>query len=352
MSKEKRVREKFPHVSGLTKKRTKFGHRWILSELDSMGRSRSITVKILDNDPLDVFYHKIAEARRDLHRKTMDKDFQSYLKEYFVIKQLSTATQKIYRLCLNGFSFDERQNKKRVHEILTMDIKSSTLKVYVSKINSFFTWLSMHCENIRNPVCDVCIKSKDQPRRRILTVDEMERLKSYARARKDKSYTLFVLLLIETGARVSTLKKLTLKDLSPDGRIHFVNVKSDKDYDYALRIQSEEILSLWRQRVESGKLWNCNPKKYAARLKSWMSLQFGKDENGESLSPHSLRHTFASRAIQNGVPLEIVCKLLDHASPTTTLKVYARFSQDQIDEGMKKANTIKASTATNNQGSL
>lgn len=96
MSKEKRVREKFPHVPGLTKKRTKFGHRWILTEHDSAGKSHSITVKILDNDPVDVFYRKIAEARRELRLKTQNKDFQAYLKEYFVIKQLSAHTRSLY----------------------------------------------------------------------------------------------------------------------------------------------------------------------------------------------------------------------------------------------------------------
>lgn len=351
MSKEKKTRDRFPHVAGLAKKRTKFGHRWILTERDFTGKSHSITVKILDNDPLDTFYHKISEARRELRQRTQSKDFKTYLKEYFLVKQLSENTKILYRRCLNGFSFDDRQNKKRVHDLLSMDVKASTLSIYIGKVDAFFSWLIQRGEHVANPVCDITIKPKTQPRRRIMTSDELENLLSYARGRKDKAYTLFVLLLVETGARVSTIMELQLKDMLDDGRIHLINVKAKKDYDYFLRIESDEIKSLWGQRILSGKMWNDSPKRYWKRLCMYMYNNFGKDENGERLSPHSLRHLFASRAIQNGTSLEVVSKLLDHASPSTTLKVYARFSQEQIDDGMRRA-TRKALIGANNQGSL
>lgn len=343
MSKERKTRDTFPHVAGLAKKRTKFGHRWILTEHDSTGKSHSITVKILDNDPVDVFYRKVSEARRELRQKTQEKDFSAYLKEYFVIKQLSQNTKEIYTRTLNGFSFDEKQNKKRVHELLSKDVKASTLKVYVSKVDAFFSWLIQRGEHIKNPVCDVTIKAKLQPRKRIITDDELEKLLSYARRHKDKSYTLFILLLIETGARVSTIIALQPKDLSEDGHIHLVNVKSKKDYDYSLKIENDEIKALWAQRVKAKKMWNDLPRRYWKRLIQFMRHTFGKDENGERLSPHSLRHSFASRAIQNGASLEVVSKLLDHASPSTTLRVYARFSQEQIDDGMRRAMIQKSS---------
>lgn len=337
MSKEKRRVDKFPHVPGLVKKRTKFGQRWILTERDSAGKSHSITVKILDNDTVDVFYRKITECRNELRKKTQDKSFEAYMKEYFVVKQLSENTKALYRRCLSGFSFDDRQNKRCVHALLAKDLKASSLKVYISKIDTFFTWLIKRGEQVVNPVCDVTIKTKMQPRRRIITDEETQRLLRYARFHKDKSYTLFILLLIETGARVSTIIALHPSDLSQDGRLHLVNVKAKKDYDYALRIENEEIKALWRQRIDKGKMWNTKPERYWKRLIQFMRQTFGRDENGELLSPHSLRHSFASRALQNGAPIELVSKLLDHASPTTTLRVYARFSQEQIDEGMRKA---------------
>lgn len=51
----------------------------------------------------------------------------------------------------------------------------------------------------------------------------------------------------------------------------------------------------------------------------------------------SFRHTFASRAAQNDVPLAVVSKLLDHQSVATTAKFYARFSREQIADAVAKA---------------
>lgn len=343
MSKERKSRDKFPHVAGLSKKRTKFGHRWILTERDTVGENHSVTVKILDNDPIDVFYRKINEARSELRRRHRNKTIESYLNEYAVIKQLTPNTIKLYRRVLNGFSFDEKNNKKRVHEILSKDNKISTIKVYIGKIDTFYNWLIRRGETVRNPVIDICIKPNVQPRRRIMTDDELNCLKSYAMNRSNSSYTLFILLLIETGARASTIGALTLDDLDDQGYLHLYNVKSKKDYDYPFKVTNNTIKELWHEKLKDGVLWDRDPEKYRGKLEQWMHTKFKKDSNGEFLSPHSIRHTFATNAVRNGVPIEIVSKLLDHASPSTTLRVYARFSQEQIDDGMRRATAQKSS---------
>ena len=51
------------------------------------------------------------------------------------------------------------------------------------------------------------------------------------------------------------------------------------------------------------------------------------EKSGIKVYPHKLRHTFATRGIQGGIPLEKLQKLLGHAKPETTL-IYAK-----IDEG-------------------
>lgn len=337
METKKRQCRQFPHVEGLSRKRTKFGHRWILTERDSTGKSHSITVKILDSDPVDVFFRKVTQARHDLRNRDNEKTFSEYLREFVVVRQLSKSTESLYRRALEGFSFDDKKNQKKVHELLAKDIKASSLRLYINKVDSFFDWLIKRGECVKNPVCDVMIKTKIQPRKRVFTDEELELLLKYARGHKDRSYTLFVLLLIETGARVSTVSALTPKDLDANGMIHLYNVKCKKDYDYTFKIESEEIKELWSQMRDSEILWKEPPERYWKRLCQWMRQKYSVNEFGERLSPHSLRHTFASRAIQNGVPLEIVSKLLDHSSPTITLKVYARFSQEQINEAFEKA---------------
>ena len=43
----------------------------------------------------------------------------------------------------------------------------------------------------------------------------------------------------------------------------------------------------------------------------------------EGVSPHSLRHTYASLLLDKGAPIPVVSRLLGHASPATTMSIYA-----------------------------
>ena len=105
-----------------------------------------------------------------------------------------------------------------------------------------------------------------------------------------------------------------------------------------LLLTDEETLSLWREVTADGKLWHQPTSVLYRKLKKLMERMFEPDETGERLSVHSLRHTFASKAIRSGLPIEVVSKLLDHKSVSTTLAVYARFSQNQIDDAVLKIN--------------
>jgi integrase len=49
------------------------------------------------------------------------------------------------------------------------------------------------------------------------------------------------------------------------------------------------------------------------------------------ITPHELRHTAASLAIQAGAPVTVVSKMLGHANPAITLKVYAHLRPSDLD---------------------
>lgn len=55
---------------------------------------------------------------------------------------------------------------------------------------------------------------------------------------------------------------------------------------------------------------------------------------GEALpeiSPHDLRHTYATLMLRRGVQLEVVSKLLGHADPVITLRVYRKVGSDELE---------------------
>ena len=334
MAKANAPGNRFPHIKGLAVKRTKFGHRYVLTEPDSSGKPRSITVKILDSDTLDVFYRKVSDARSRLRSRNVGKTFQQLIEDYCVIHQLSERTCLVYRFVLRGFSFNDRANTRLVRNILQSGKKLGTLRSYIGRIKLFYEWLIKHGEQVKNPVADVVLKGVQTPRSRTFTREEMEKMLKYASQREPLFY-LYVLLLVNTGARCSTVAALRRKDLDERGYLHLYNVKCKKPYDYPIPLKDETTTRLMRE--NGPELWQGKERTFQGRLVYWLKYNFGKDANGEYLSPHSIRHTFATNAIRNGVPLEVISKLLDHQSISVTLRVYAKFSDEQISEAVEKA---------------
>lgn len=66
------------------------------------------------------------------------------------------------------------------------------------------------------------------------------------------------------------------------------------------------------------------------------------DINFEPVHPHTLRHTFATRALENGIPIEVVQSLLGHGDIQMTRK-YCHVLQNKIDSEMKKMERFSVS---------
>ena len=325
----------FPKVKGLVKKRTKTGHRYLLSETDDDGKTHSITVKILDTDDDKTFFQKIEEARKQLRQNAQQRTFNDYVNDFLSVRRLSEATIRNYRYCLKGFSLNDRQNSMTMKELLKKGKKQSTTRIYYKHIDRFFKWLIEQGIAVKNPARDVIVKYSIQPRTRVMTDDEIKKVIEYARQR-EPLYRLLILLLLHTGARISSIMAIKKSDLTKKGLVLY-NVKCKKYYDYVIPINNKEIRDLWSNCFPVGSIFGnlCSSFKY--RLNRWLRRNFGQDEKGETVSIHTFRHTFASRAAVNNVPIEVISKLLDHQSVSTTAKYYARFSQKQINDGVNKA---------------
>ena len=227
-------------------------------------------------------------------------------------------------------------------ELLDGKLKPSTAKTKIGYIRSFFRWLitSRKVDDITDPTQDFSIKCPPIHRSRVLTDDEEARLMRYIESQKNIEHSLILRLALFTGARISSICELTKSSLR-NGRLYFYNVKCKKSYDYPIPIKDSETIRLFKcvssmTTDKDGKLFLKPANIYANYLDRKLLRLFGKDSNGETISVHSLRHTFATKAIQRGVPAEIVSRLLDHSSPATTLRIYARHSDQQIEDAVDK----------------
>lgn len=170
-------------------------------------------------------------------------------------------------------------------------------------------------------------------RDRYLTETEVKTLRKAisASTRKDKDLLLlFLNLAIFTGARVSTLINIQVKDIDLDrNRIKLKNKKvNDRTYNGfihpSVRKELEEIVERCEpeQYVLSETYWPKTTNFFRQRLQGFFDTLFNTSttERKHKVVLHTLRHTTASLLAIKGTPIHVIQKLLDHKDITMTMR--------------------------------
>jgi len=178
-------------------------------------------------------------------------------------------------------------------------------------------------------------------RKRVMTlaVDEVVRLKASCRSARDR---FLIVLLVESGLRVGEALGLRHRDLRPragevlvvgrESNVNGARVKGLKDRtvpigtavldaygdymesEYGLIDSDYVFVNLFRG-VIGAPMTAESVKDLAARLR--------RDAGIGHFSPHVARHTYATRLLRAGVPIEVVAELLGHAHVQTTKDTYS-----------------------------
>ncbi|RAP45277.1 MAG: recombinase XerC [Methanosphaera sp. rholeuAM6] len=133
---------------------------------------------------------------------------------------------------------------------------------------------------------------------------------------------LILTLLYSTGLRVSELIKLQVKYIDFDERTIRIRGKGEKDriviFDEATHELIQEYLE--KRGVENKYLFvNQRNKKLTSRYVQYMIKEYAADANIErKVTPHILRHSFATHLLKNGVDIRAIQQLLGHSNLSTT----------------------------------
>ena len=192
-----------------------------------------------------------------------------------------------------------------------------------------------------------------------LTVSETERLLEAAGGddpnepdhdRRVRSRAL-VELLYAAGLRVGEALRLDRDDLSMDGGFARVIGKGDKErlvpvgdvaLDYmAAWIAGPRVAVLARDHVQpirGGPLFVSDRGRRLARQQAWAAVKAAATRAGLSdrISPHTLRHSFATHLLEGGADLRIVQELLGHASISTT-QLYTHVTGERVRDVYRRA---------------
>ena len=156
----------------------------------------------------------------------------------------------------------------------------------------------------------------------------------------------FVIILWGTGLRISEALSLTIDDLKNDYLI--ILGKGKKERLIPLIPQVKKVLSVWMLERSKIKLLdnknlfvNTNGKRITSRyFQKFFSRLRNELDLDINFTPHSLRHSFATHLLKNGVDLRTLQLMLGHSSLSTTqhyLKVSSKFVNETYDKTHPRA---------------
>ncbi len=194
-----------------------------------------------------------------------------------------------------------------------------------------------------------------RPLPEILTVTETERLLEAAGGETGEVGALrdraLLELLYAAGLRISEAIGLDREDLSTDGSFVRVIGKGDKErlvpvgdvaLDWLARwVDGPRTALLAAGRVPAGRggpLFVGDRGRRLARQQAWAAVKRASARAGLAarISPHTLRHSFATHLLEGGADLRIVQELLGHASISTT-QLYTHLTGERIRDVYSRA---------------
>jgi integrase/recombinase XerD len=148
-------------------------------------------------------------------------------------------------------------------------------------------------------------------------------------------------LMFACGGRISEVLALDLDDFTQDGMVRLFG-KGSKERMVPIGVFSRVLLDMYRTRVRPALAaqGRGTPAMFLnqrgarlSRQSAWLIISKAAEAAGikQEVSPHTLRHSFATLILERGMDVRQVQELLGHASVTTT-QIYTKVSVDQLRE--------------------
>lgn len=204
-------------------------------------------------------------------------------------------------------------------------------------ISSFFSWLEEEDYILKSPMRRIHKIKTKQPVKEIISDEAIEQLRDHCTCARDLA---MIDLLYSTGMRVGELVNLNIADVNFEARECVVFGKGDKERRVYFDAKAKLHLQNYLHRRQDN-----NPALFVtldaphARLKiSGVEVRLrrlGRSLNLYKIHPHKFRRTMATRAIDKGMPIEQVQKILGHSQIDTTMQ-YAMVNQTNVKTSHQK----------------
>lgn len=289
-----------------------------------------------------VILHKYNVENKQTEVAIYDDSNMRIVKNYIAALRLEGKSEKTidqyYRIVCNFL----KAIGKHIKKILTGDIRyylaryltdrkvqKSTLDNQRRGLSAFFGWLATEGYIDKNPMLRVKRIKADYKIKKAFSDMEVEQLREAANTAKEKALIEF---LLSTGCRVTEVSRLHVQDIDFSKKECVVYGKGNKERKVYLTDKCLFYLNLYltTRNEESTSLFT-NRNHYGMTKGNIETLlrKIGKRAGVDKVHPHRFRRTFATNAINKGMPVQYVQKILGHKSLNTTM-IYCNLDEDNI----------------------
>jgi integrase/recombinase XerC len=216
--------------------------------------------------------------------------------------------------------------------------KPASLARKLAAIRSFYRYLMRRRLVSRNPVDGMRTPKQPKLLPRVLTKDDADALMNFPAGQTVGALRDRALLetLYSTGARVAELVALDIDDVRESEGLVRLQGKGSKERIVPIGEVALDAIRRYRQslpprfiRVSQGVFCNRRGGRLTSRSVARIVTKYSSRLAGGAVSPHALRHSFATHLLDEGADLRSIQEMLGHASLSTTQR-YTHVATDQL----------------------
>ena len=291
-----------------------------------------------------------------MNDKSKEDQYLGSFFNYLVIeKGLSSNSIKAYKIDIKKFllwlSLSNKPSFKNICEsdlneyiayMFKNKLSSSSVNRNISSIKAFYLFLIKRKIIMISPAAEIITPKQERYLPTSMSELEVEKLlnspKSSIRIEiRDKA---MIEMLYATGMRISELVNLKLNNVDINRCVVKVLGKGSKERLIPFGENALEALNSYlniRPSSNSKEVFLSNRKRRLSRVTFWQRIKtYLKRENLKlSISPHTLRHAFATHLLNRGADLRSVQLLLGHSDLSTT-QIYTHIAKQRLSDVLKK----------------
>ena len=283
-----------------------------------------------------------------------DSNLRSFLNYLLVDKGLSNNTVKAYEADISSF-FQWLDNEDLKYKNLLEDhinqyisflfqrkMRSSSVNRKISSIKSFYIFLVKRNFVKNSPLNDLVTPKQEKYLPESMSEAEVDKLLNSPDVankieNRDKA---MIEMLYATGMRISELVNLKITDVDMKRCVVKVFGKGSKERLVPFGETALDSLRSYlneREQSSSKEIFLSNRGKKMTRVAFWQRVKIYliRENLKNSISPHTLRHAFATHLLNRGADLRSVQLLLGHSDLSTT-QIYTHIAKQRLSDVLKK----------------